>query len=108
MEMVVSKQFSTFMELLVQLCLTTCAPPSYGLWKWLASSSPHLWNCLRNCVLRFVQPRFTVCATPSYGLWKWLASSSLIYGTACATVSYGLCNPVLRFVQPRLTAYGNG
>jgi hypothetical protein len=43
MEMV-SKQFSPFMELLVQLCLTACATASYSLWKWLASSSPIYGN----------------------------------------------------------------
>jgi len=101
MEMV-SKQFSPFMELLVQPSLTDCATASYGLWKWLASSSPHLWNCLCNPVLQIVQlrltaygngwqavlpfmemvvqPCLTVCITASYGLWKWLASSSPIYG----------------------------
>ena len=53
------------MKLLVQLCLTLCATVSYGLWKWLASSSPHLWNCLCNSVLRFVQ----LCLT-AYGHGK--------------------------------------
>ena len=48
-----SKQFSSFMELLVQLCLTLCATVSYGLWKWLASSSP-IYG--------------TACATVSYAL----------------------------------------
>jgi len=28
----------------VQLCLTDCTTASYSLWKWLASSSPHLWK----------------------------------------------------------------
>jgi len=41
------------MELLVQLCLTLCATVSYGLWKWLASSSP-IYG--------------TACATVSYAL----------------------------------------
>ena len=41
----------------------------------------------------------TLCATLSYGLWKWLASSSPIYGTACAIVSYALCNSVLRLME---------
>jgi len=85
MEMV-GKQFSPFMELLVQSCLMVCPDP----------------------VLRLVQPSLTACATASYGLWKWLASSSPIYGTACAIVSYDLCNPALQLVQQRLTAYGNG
>src|SRR4028119_2130882 len=77
MEMV-SKQFSPFMELFVQLCLTNCATASYGLWKWLASSSPIYGNG---------------CATQFYD---------------CATQSYSLCNRVLQIVQLRLTAYGNG
>jgi hypothetical protein len=38
MEMV-GKQFSPFMEMVVQPCLTACVTASYGLWKWLASSS---------------------------------------------------------------------
>jgi hypothetical protein len=66
MEMV-SKQFSSFMELLVQPGLTDCVTMSYGLWKWLASSSPRLWKWLCNLVLRlvnyvlqFVQLRLTV------------------------------------------------
>jgi hypothetical protein len=77
MEMV-SKQFSPFMELLVQLCLTACATVSYGLWKWLASSSP-IYG--------------TACATQFYD---------------CAAQSYELCNCVLQIVQLRLTAYENG
>jgi|SRR4028118_1322259 hypothetical protein len=56
MEML-DKQFSPFMEMVVQPSLTARAIASYGLWKWLASSS-----------LR---------------LWKWLVSSSSIYGTGC-------------------------
>ena len=81
------KQFSPFMEMVVQPCLTSHATTSYSL---------------SNCVLRFmemaskqfspfmemvVQPCLTACATVSYnlcnwsyGLWKWLASSSSIYG----------------------------
>jgi len=96
------KQFFPFMEMVVQLRLTACATASYGLWKWLASSSSRLWKWLCNCVLQLVQLRLTVygngwqavfpfmetvvqlcltaCATASYGLWKWLASSSPIYG----------------------------
>jgi hypothetical protein len=50
------------------------------------SSSPHLWNCLGNCVLLPVQ----LCLT----VW--------------ATVSYCLYNCVLLFVQLCLTACGNG
>jgi len=38
------KHFSPFMEMVTQLCLTACATASYGLWKWLASSSFHLWK----------------------------------------------------------------
>jgi len=79
MEMV-GKQFSPFMEMVVQPCLTASVTMSYGL-------------C--NCVLRFmemvgkqfslfmemvVQPCLTASVTMSYGLWKWLASSSSIYG----------------------------
>jgi hypothetical protein len=65
---------------LVQLRLTNCVTASYGLWKWLASSSPRLWKWLCNHVLQLVQLRLTNCVTASYGLWKWLASSSPIYG----------------------------
>src|SRR4028119_1863387 len=50
-----SKQFSSFMELRSQLCLTLCATVSYAL-------------C--NCVLRFVQLCLTLCATVSYALCK--------------------------------------
>jgi hypothetical protein len=70
------KQFSPFMEMVVQPCLTVCLTASYGLWKWLASNSPRLWKWLCNHVLQLVELCFTVCATASYGLWKWLASSS--------------------------------
>ena len=65
---------------IVQPCLTNCATMSYGLWKWLASSSPRLWKWLCNYVQQLVQLCLTDCATASYGLWKWLASSSSIYG----------------------------
>jgi hypothetical protein len=40
----VGKEFSPFVEMVVQLCLTACTTASYGLWKWLASSSLHLWK----------------------------------------------------------------
>ena len=43
------KQFSPFMELLVQLRITGCATASYGLWKWLASSFPIYGNGFRSC-----------------------------------------------------------
>jgi len=100
------KQFSPFMEMVMQPCLTDCATMSYEL-------------C--NCVLRFMemagkqfspfmemvmQPCLTDCVTASYGLWKWLASSSPVYGNGCVTMSYrsvtmsyGLCNCVLRFME---------
>jgi hypothetical protein len=92
------KQFSPFMETVVQLRLTDCATAPYGLWKWLASSSPRLWKRLCNHVLLLVQVCLTNCVTVSYGLWKWLASSSPVYGNGCATMSYYLCNCVLRFI----------
>jgi hypothetical protein len=74
MEMV-SKQFSPFMEMVVQPRLTACAIASYGLWKWLVSSSLRLWKWLYNLVLQLVQPRLTACATASYGLWKWYVTA---------------------------------
>jgi hypothetical protein len=55
-----SKQSSPFMKMVVQPCLTACTTASYGLWKWLASSSPHLWKWLCNHVLQLVQLRLTV------------------------------------------------
>jgi len=75
-----SKQFSPFMEMVVQPCLTAYATASYGLWKWLASSSLRLWKWLCNHVLQLMESCLTAYATASYGLWKWLASSSSIYG----------------------------
>jgi hypothetical protein len=96
------------MEMVVQPCLTACVTASYGLWKWLASSSRRLWKWLCNHVLQLVQPCLTACVTASYGLWKRLASNSPIYGTGCATVSYRMGNSVLLFTELRLTAYGNG
>jgi hypothetical protein len=87
------------------------------LWKWLASSSFNYGKALGSSQ-----------EDSSHRLWKWLAVLP-IYGTACATVSYALCNCVLRlmemasipphlwnclcncvlrFVQLYLTAYGNG
>jgi hypothetical protein len=44
---------------LVQFSLTACAIASYGLWKWLASSSLRLWKWLYNLVLQLVQLRLT-------------------------------------------------
>jgi hypothetical protein len=32
-------------------------------------------------------------------LWKWLASSFPVYGNGSATMSYSLCNCVLRFME---------
>jgi hypothetical protein len=37
-----------FMEMVVQPFLTACATASYGLWKWLASSSPIYGNGFRS------------------------------------------------------------
>jgi hypothetical protein len=86
MEMVV-KQFSPFMELLVQLCLTTCATMSYCLCNRVLllvqlclTACASVFYCLCKCVLLFVQLCLTTCATVSYCLCKWLASSPPIYG----------------------------
>jgi hypothetical protein len=104
------------------------------LWKWLASSFPHLWNSLCNHVLQLVQLRLTVygngwqaippfmemvvqlcitaCTTMSYTLCNYVLYfvqlCLTVYGNGCATVSYILCNCVLQLVQLRLTVYGNG
>jgi hypothetical protein len=95
------------------------------------SSSPHLWNCLGNCVLLLGQLCLTAWATVSYCLWKWLARSFPAYGngwqsssphlwnclgnyvlllgqlclTTWATVSYCLGNCVLLLGQLCLTAW---
>jgi hypothetical protein len=73
--------------LLVQLCLTACTTVSYCLYNCVlllmemaGKQFSHLWNCLCNCVLLLVQLCLTACTTVSYRLWKWLASSSPIYG----------------------------
>ena len=78
------------------------------LWKWLSSSSPHLWNCLCNCVLLLVQLCLTACATVSYCLCNYVLLLVQVCFTACASVSYCLCNYVLLLVQPCLTACANG
>jgi hypothetical protein len=62
------------------------------LWKWLASSSPRLWKWLCNHVLQLVQLRLTV-----YGN-GWQAVLP-VYRNGCATMSYSLCNCVLRFME---------
>ena len=62
------------------------------LWKWLASSSPHLWNCLCNYVLRVVQ----LCLTAYGNGWQAVLP---IYGTVCVIMSYELCNRVLRLME---------
>ncbi len=109
------KQFSPFMEQLVQPCLTACATASYGLWKWLASNSPVYGNgCatmyygLYNYVLHLVQLCLIFCATMSYGLWKWLCNCVLHFVqlrlTACATASYGLW----KWLASSAPIYGNG
>jgi hypothetical protein len=58
MEMV-GKQFSPFMEMVVQPCLTACLTASYGLWKWLCNYVLQLVQpmsySLSNCVLRFME-----------------------------------------------------
>ena len=97
------KQFSPFMELFGQLCLTTCATLSYYLWKYLTNSPP-IYRTVLGTVLEqssgkqssllmemsgkqfspfmelLVQLCLTACATVSYCLWKWLARSFPIYG----------------------------
>jgi len=65
---------------------------SHRLWKWLASSSPRLWNCLCNSVLRFVQ----LCLTAYGNGWQAVLPA---YETAYATLSYSLCNCVLRLME---------
>jgi hypothetical protein len=105
----VGKQFSPFMELLGQLCLTTWATMSYYLGNYVlllgqlclttwATVSYYLGNyvlllgqlCLTtwatmsyylgNCVLLLGQLCLTTWATVSYCSWKWLAGSFAIYG----------------------------
>ena len=67
------------MEMVVQPCLTACATVSYGLWKWLASSSPRYGNgCATACVLQLVQLCLTV-----YG--KGWQAVLPVYGTAYVT-----------------------
>ena len=79
MEMV-GKQFSPFMEMIVQPCLTACATMFYGL-------------C--NCVLRFME-----MADKQFSPFMEMVVQLCL--TACAT------RIVLQIVQLRLTAYGNG
>jgi hypothetical protein len=55
------KQFSPFIEQLVQLCLTGRATMSYRLWKWLASSSSPFMELL-------VEVCLTAYTTLSYRL----------------------------------------
>jgi hypothetical protein len=49
-----SYSFCNHVLQLVQLCLTACVTASYGLWKWLASSSLRLWKWLCNHVLQLL------------------------------------------------------
>jgi hypothetical protein len=72
------------MELLVQLCLTACVTTSYGLWKWLASSSP-IYG--------------TACATVSYSLCNYVLQIVQLCLTACVIMSYKLSNCVLRLME---------
>jgi hypothetical protein len=98
------KQFSPFMEMVMQPCFTACATHclTVSATRRLTVFATVSYR-LCNCVLRFMemagkqfspfmemvmQPCFTACAThcltnyvtASYGLWKWLATSSPIYG----------------------------
>ncbi len=81
-----SKQFSSFMELLVQLCLTLCATVSYALCNCVLrlmemvskQSSPFMEMVSKqfsSFMELLVQLCLTLCATLSYVLWKWLANS---------------------------------
>ena len=74
------------------------------LWKWLLSSSPHLWNCLCNCVLLFVQLCLTTCASVSYCLCNYVLLLVQPCLTACATMSYCLC----KWLASSSPIYGNG
>jgi hypothetical protein len=80
------KQFSLFMEMVVQPCLTNCAIMSYRL-------------C--NCVLRFIE----MAGKQSSPFMEMVVQPCL---TDWATMSYKLCNHVLQIVQLRLTVYRNG
>jgi hypothetical protein len=84
------KQFSPFMEMVVQPCLTACATTSYGLCncvlRFMEMASKQFSPFMEMASKQFspfmemvVQPCLTACVTASYGLGRWLASSSPIY-----------------------------
>jgi ABC-type sugar transport system permease subunit len=92
------KQFSPFMEMVVQPRFTVRAIVSYCLWKWLANSPPIYRTVLGTVLEQFSGKQ----SSPFMELFGQLCL------TVWATVSYCLCNPVLQFVQLCLTACGNG
>jgi hypothetical protein len=143
------KQSSPFMELFGQLCLTVWATVSYGLgslqylttsysvmrlafdsrlWKWLANSPP-IYRTVVGTVLEqfsgkqssplmetagkqfspfmelFGQPCLTACASVSYCLCNCVLLPVQVCLTVCATVSYCLCKCVLLFGQLCLTPW---
>jgi hypothetical protein len=87
------KQFSPFMEMVVQPFLTAYVTASYSL-------------C--NCVLRLVQLRLTVYGNGWQQFSPFMEMVVQPCLTAYVTASYSLCNCVLQLVQLRLTVYGNG
>jgi hypothetical protein len=65
------KQFSPFMEQLVQLRLTDCATTSYSLCNCVLRIVEMAGKQFSPFMEQLVQLRLTACATASYGLWKW-------------------------------------
>jgi hypothetical protein len=74
------KQFSPFMEMVVQLSLTARATQSYSLCNLVLQLMEMADKQFSPFMEMVVQPSLTARATASHGLWKWLASSSPIYG----------------------------
>jgi hypothetical protein len=100
------KQFSPFMEMVVQPCLTDCATASYNLYncvlrfiKWLASSSSRLWKWLCNCVLQNGQLRLTVYGNGQQAVLPFMEMVVQLCLTEWATPSYCLRSCVLRLME---------
>jgi hypothetical protein len=58
------------MELLVELCLTTCGTVSYRLWKWLASSSPIYGTALGQFLGKQFSPFMEMVSKHFFHLWN--------------------------------------
>jgi hypothetical protein len=99
------KQFFPFMEMVVQVCLTVCATASYGLWKWLASSSPIDGAALGQLSGKQFSPFMEMVSNRLRQPHK---LPKRICNRFMQPLMKTVCNPLSSYLPCYATVYGNG